>query len=376
MGIENIINSGLTREMLDMTYPDEYYKNTIQPAKAGTGPVPSKTQMLSKFQPFKAMAIGADPYLPGFMKQGYDKFRAAPTASVGKAASFLGSLPFNAALMTLMPTRMANAEIPAGMTAQDMYNSPAEVEARQLEKQRQENMYNNYGYMGSDLGDTSQFAAFNRVADQDLEADEGAMIQQGITPALTLRNRLGNLKNKAGKGFNFAKQLPGMALSYASGIPFAGQILSGLGNMFEDRQLAGGDGIIVDEFGRSYTADQLNSQNALGGYYTDAARSSRRRNKSIEKMMKRQQEDGLSRLGQKRLEKLKAQKAIEDQARTAQYGKTNYGRGAGGQSYSNMGTQGFGVAAGGYGGPVSNRTGSGRQGYSQGGLATMFVEKK
>ena len=31
-------------------------------------------QMLSKFQPFKAMAIGADPYLPGFMKQGYDKF--------------------------------------------------------------------------------------------------------------------------------------------------------------------------------------------------------------------------------------------------------------------------------------------------------------
>ncbi len=58
---ENIINknlSGFTKEMLDMTYPDEYYKNTIQPAKAGTGPVPSKMQMFSKFQPGKAMMIG------------------------------------------------------------------------------------------------------------------------------------------------------------------------------------------------------------------------------------------------------------------------------------------------------------------------------
>ena len=84
---ESIINSGLTKEMLDMTYPDEYYKNTIQPAKAGTGPVPSKMQMASKAQPFKAMMIGMDPYLPGFMQQGYDKFRAAPT---GPARTALG----------------------------------------------------------------------------------------------------------------------------------------------------------------------------------------------------------------------------------------------------------------------------------------------
>ena len=72
----------------------------------------------------------------------------------------------------------------------------------------------------------------------------------------------------------------------------------------------------------------------------------------------------------------KAKEAIAEAERAAQYGATNYGQGAGGQSYSNMGTQGFGVAAGGYGGPVSNRTGSGRTGYSQGGLATMFVEKR
>ncbi len=37
-----------------------------------------------------------------------------------------------------------------------------------------------------------------------------------------------------------------------------------------------------------------------------------------------------------------------------------------------MGTQGFGVAAGGMGGPVSNRTGRGRTDYMNGGLADML----
>jgi len=74
-------------------------------------------------------------------------------------------------------------------------------------------------------------------------------------------------------------------------------------------------------------------------------------------------------------ERKKKEKEAEA-ARAAQYGKTNYGQGAGGQSYSNMGTQGFGVAAGGYGGPVSNRTGRGRTDYSKGGLATMFKKKR
>ena len=60
-----------------------------------------------------------------------------------------------------------------------------------------------------------------------------------------------------------------------------------------------------------------------------------------------------------------------EKERAEQYGKTNYGEGAGGQSYSNMGTQGFGVAAGGMGGPVSNRTGRGRQDYMDGGLADL-----
>ena len=73
---------------------------------------------------------------------------------------------------------------------------------------------------------------------------------------------------------------------------------------------------------------------------------------------------------------LKALQAKTEAARAAQYGATNYGRGSDGQqSYSNMGTQGFGVGAT-TGGPVSNRTGRGRTDYRYGGLVTMFKEKR
>jgi hypothetical protein len=75
-------------------------------------------------------------------------------------------------------------------------------------------------------------------------------------------------------------------------------------------------------------------------------------------------------------EKAAAAKSRAESARQydpAVHGATNYGLGSDGQqSYSNMGTQGFGVAAGGYGGPVSNRTGKGRTGYFYGGLASIL----
>ena len=80
---------------------------------------------------------------------------------------------------------------------------------------------------------------------------------------------------------------------------------------------------------------------------------------------------------QKELEEL--QKKTEA-ARAAQYGAIDYGRGSDGQrSYSGdaLGDKdlGFGIGAT-TGGPVSNRTGRGRQDYSKGGLASMFVEKR
>ena len=71
-----------------------------------------------------------------------------------------------------------------------------------------------------------------------------------------------------------------------------------------------------------------------------------------------------------------AAKAKAEAERAAQFGAINYGQGAGGQSYSNMGTQGFGVAAGGFGGPVSNRTGRGRQDYDDGGRVYLYNRLK
>jgi hypothetical protein len=77
-------------------------------------------------------------------------------------------------------------------------------------------------------------------------------------------------------------------------------------------------------------------------------------------------------------EQRKAEAAAKkaEKERAAQYGKTNYGEGAGGQSYSGSALgdkdQGFGIAAGGMGGPVSNRTGRGRTDYMDGGLADML----
>ena len=58
------------------------------------------------------------------------------------------------------------------------------------------------------------------------------------------------------------------------------------------------------------------------------------------------------------------------------HGGTNYGRDSqGNQSFSGesvgAGNLGFGVASGGMGGPVSNRTGRGRTDYMDGGLADL-----
>lgn len=90
--LDNITNvaKGIDKEFLDMTYPDKYYRDVIQPAKLGQRPIPSKIEMLSKFQPIKAMGIGMRPDIYGE--------RAKPTAAaskflntLGKGAKFLGT---------------------------------------------------------------------------------------------------------------------------------------------------------------------------------------------------------------------------------------------------------------------------------------------
>jgi len=89
IGLDNITNiaTGLDKELLDMTYSDKYYRDVIQPAKLGKGPMPSRMEMISQslknFGPFKAMGIGMRPDIYGE--------RAMPTKAAQKFLDTLGS---------------------------------------------------------------------------------------------------------------------------------------------------------------------------------------------------------------------------------------------------------------------------------------------
>ena len=79
-----------------------------------------------------------------------------------------------------------------------------------------------------------------------------------------------------------ASQALGKAGGMMFGLPgaLAGMIFGGMqGNLFNQPYIGGVT--TVDEFGNLISAEELDKQNALGGYYTDAARASRRRDKSI-----------------------------------------------------------------------------------------------
>ena len=115
-----------------------------------------------------------------------------------------------------------------------------------------------------------------------------------------------NIKSGITKGLDFGKTVGSGILSAITGIPFAGQILSGITSQFENRPLGAG---VIDEFGNVYDPEALNKMNALGGYYTDAARSSRRRTARIAKMLERQKLG--KKISLKNLAKLQAQEKAQ-----------------------------------------------------------------
>ena len=121
-----------------------------------------------------------------------------------------------------------------------------------------------------------------------------------ITAAPPLEDQSGYIKpapeifepqqpNILGKGINLGKTIGSGILSAAFGIPFAGPLLErgfdALSSQFENRPLGAA---VIDEFGNVYDEEELNKQNALGGYYTEAARSARRRTARIQNMLERQ----------------------------------------------------------------------------------------
>ena len=120
-------------------------------------------------------------------------------------------------------------------------------------------------------------------------------------------------KNVAGR------TIASQALGGAGGMIFgpAGALVGGLaglfggGNLFNQPYRSGMN--TVDEFGNLISAEELDKQNALGGYYTDAARASRSRAKSIRNMLARK-EQGLS-YGASRLAQLQALQDKEDKSR-------------------------------------------------------------
>ncbi len=117
-------------------------------------------------------------------------------------------------------------------------------------------------------------------------------------------------KSGVGKGFDLGKTALNGILSAITGVPFLGNALTGITSQFENRPLGAS---VIDEFGNVYDPEDLNKQNALGGYYTDAARSSRRRTSRISKMLERQKLG--KKISLKNLAKLQAQEAAQEAAR-------------------------------------------------------------
>jgi hypothetical protein len=128
-----------------------------------------------------------------------------------------------------------------------------------------------------------------------------------FTPQGPFSRALGFVKDKAAPIF-------GGIASVATGIPFIGPALEGFESRFANRQLGAP---VIDEFGNVYDEEELNKMNALGGYYTEAARSARRRQARIENMLERQRLG--KKISAKNLAELQAQEKAQEAARQAAF---------------------------------------------------------
>ena len=169
--------------------------------------------------------------------------------------------------------------------------------------------YTPQGITIEDLSKPSNIGDFQVTTAPDLPDQSGY-----IKPALEIfEPQPQNIFQKAlGSGINLGKMIGGGILSAATGIPFLGSALEGIAGGFENRPLGAA---VIDEFGNVYSEDELNKQNALGGFYTNAARSARRRTARIQKMLERQA------LGKKisleNLRRLQAQEKKQEEIRQA-----------------------------------------------------------
>jgi hypothetical protein len=380
-GIENIIGKnldnvtnvakGLDKEMLDMTFDDKYYRDVIQPAKLGQAPIPGRMEMMLKSKPFTAVGIG--------MRPGTFGERAQPTKAasqflntLGKGAKFVGTKVGPLSFMDIFASTPLGAddEVTDEMR-QSIEMSPTSTTGIMVDANDGFRTSPRTNVQGMDLEmDPATYynSAPNFNADV-LREEEDA--QYNLPKTNGIINSLLNMKST----------VPQMLLSAATKVPGAGLVLGGLsslsnliGNSFENRQLTG-EGVIVDEFGRSYDADELNAQNALGGYYTDAARSSRRRDSRIQNMLARQAAGKM--ISQNNLIALQEQAAREQAARetataalAAQNASTYGTSGATGGYQSSWGGVDSFMSGSGTAADMGSFADGGRVNYQAGGVAT------
>ena len=182
---------------------------------------------------------------------------------------------------------------------------------------------NNAAFLGNYQNiDFDKRYSFNQNQNQnqiDDEIDDEIPGFNFIDAPTSLMSRIQNPQDKAKsgimKGLSLGKTAIGGLASLASRIPGIGLALGlgkNIGNMFENRPLGAA---VIDEFGNTYDEGELNSQNALGGYYTDAARSARRRTARITNMLNRQKLD--KKISLKNLVKLQAQEKAQEDAKQA-----------------------------------------------------------
>ena len=150
----------------------------------------------------------------------------------------------------------------------------------------------------------------------DLDEEMGRLYD--IQPYSRMDGILSTLKDygKDIAGRSIASQALANAGAMIGGLPLAlaGLVYGGIkgGDLFNAPYIGAG-AATVDEYGNMYTAEQLDKLNAAGGYYSDPARSSRRRDARIRNMIERR--DAGLKIGLNNLAKLQEQQRREEAAR-------------------------------------------------------------
>ena len=186
------------------------------------------------------------------------------------------------------------------------------------------------GIMAADAAATQKAALENALIDPEVTAAIDAqtadeLAQLPIDPI----DKRGIFSKIIDRATPIAKDIAGRSIASKAlggvgnilfGIPgaIAGTIFGGLkgGGLFNDPFIGGVT--TIDEFGNVFSGADLDKLNALGGYYTDAARASRRRDRSIEKIRARDRLGKANAASLRRLAKLEELQAQEQAMRQAE----------------------------------------------------------